>query len=291
VKQKTINKEDFKILLPYKTLAGHIKLGKYKFLNCLPVNLPMEVIPESLIESHFGTPELLNHMLIENKIMAGPISTFEYLKYREKFCLISDISISSRQKVGSVILFSHFCFEDLAKKNIAVAFTSSTSVKLLQILINSISGERARLTVHYYEHSVEDYLQTYDGVLFIGDPALLSAWRLREQNKIFAYDLAELWYTLTGLPAVFGVWVANKSWAENNPEEFTYICNTLIKAKNMGLVSCYGDVLLRAVKLSGLPETLLNHYYKQQLSYELSANHLEAIDKYYCQLKKNNLIY
>lgn len=285
------NKQDYlNILLPEKNLATPIKLGKYSFLNCLPINLPIEIIPDNIITSTFGTPEVINNLLNQDKLHVGPISSYEYLRDKDKYVLLNDISISSQKEVGSVILFSNLNFNDLKNKKIAVAHTSSTSVKLLQLLLIKSTGFRANFTVHHYEKPLEEYLKIYDAVLYIGDPALVASIKIKSHQNIITYDLAELWHNSTGLPMVFGVWVALKSWASQNNDAFEYVNNSLIKAKELGLNQYFHKIISKAKSESGLAEDILVNYYKNQLSYDFSRLQKQSLEYYCCQLKENNLL-
>jgi chorismate dehydratase len=283
------NKDEYKQLLKIP-IKKAIKLGKYSFCNCLPINLPMEHFQDTLIQGYTGTPEAINSLLIEGKIHAGPVSSYEYLKHKEQLLLMNDISISSQKEVGSVILFSKYSFEELGKKTIAVAYTSSTSVKLLQLLLITLAKARANFVVHYYDHSVEEYLKTYDAVLYIGDPALQSAYNLRENEIIKQYDLAGLWVSLYNLPAVFGVWVATRRWADQNPELFYFLNQSLNNAKEKGLTVDFDKVVSQAIDQLKLPEAFIVQYFKERLSYNLTDIHQQSLELYYCQLKQNGLI-
>lgn len=285
-----LNKSFLNTSISENQINKTIKLGKYNFINCLPVNLPMEYMSEDLIQSTYGTPEVINKAMFEGKIHVGPISSYEYLKNKDKYILLKDISISSQKSVGSVMLFSNFNFNELTKKNIAVAHTSSTSVRLLELLIRMFNTHSANFTKHYYEKDIFEQLKTFDAVLYIGDPALLIAYKLKNQNMIKVYDLAQKWYEQTNLPMVFGVWVASKSWAENNPDTLKFVNDCLINSKHLGLNQLFNNVIRKANQLSNLPETVLVNYFKNQLSYDFSELQQLSLDQFNCQLQQNILL-
>lgn len=273
-----------------KPINNTILLGKYNFINCLPFNIPLENIPQNIIVSTYGTPNTINQLLNKGALNIGPMSSYEYIKDSSSYILLNDISISSQSTVGSVILFSNIKFEDLGGKNIAIAHTSSTSVKLLQLLIRTNCKTDATYTLHQYEKELTDLLKTYDAVLFIGDPALINSYNLSLNTSILQYDLAALWNKITGLPMVFGVWVAPKNWAQANKKSLEYVNQNLIQAKTSGLNQFFNLVLQKAKAETLLPEEVLIRYFKQQLNYDLTEIHKKSITHFTCQLEKNDLL-
>lgn len=279
-----------KLISHTKPINKKILLGKYNFINCLPLNIPLNDIPQNIISSIYGTPNTINELLNKGALHIGPMSSYEYIKNSSKFILLKDISISSQSTVGSVILFSNLDFNDLGGKNIAIAHTSSTSVKLLQLLIKTKCKTDACYTIHKYETQLTDMLKIYDAVLFIGDPALTNSYKFVLDDSILQYDLAELWNKTTNLPMIFGVWVATKNWAETNPESLEYLNQKLINSKTTGLNTLFDEVLKKAKAETLLPEEVLNKYFKQQLNYDLTEIHKKSIKHFTCQLEKNNLL-
>src|SRR5262249_54922600 len=107
---------------------------------------------------------------------------------------------------GSVHVWSHHPLEALTGATIGVTGETSTSVRILGLLLERRYGVKdVRWT-------------TLDGgaaeaVLVIGDEAL----RRRGQPSKFAYrtDLGTEWAEWTGLPAVFAAWVVRRTLADD----------------------------------------------------------------------------
>ncbi|MEW5819453.1 MAG: menaquinone biosynthesis protein [Cyanobacteriota bacterium] len=272
--------------IPSKTII----LGKYNFINCLPLNLPLEDIPEKIIQPVFGVPNVINKLLYDGIINIGPISSYDYLKNKEKYALLKDISISSQKTVGSVILFSNIPLEDLANKTIAVAHTSSTSIRLLNLLIKIKTKQSAKLVTHYYEQGLQSLLNLFDAILYIGDPALNATYKENNNNNIIIYDLAEEWYKITNMPMVFGIWVAYKDWAVKNPEALEFINHCLSKSKELSFNLLFNDLIENASRSVNLPNEILVNYYKNQLSYDFSDIQKQALEQFHCQLSENDLL-
>ncbi|MGD9580567.1 MAG: menaquinone biosynthesis protein [Vampirovibrionia bacterium] len=267
-----------------------VLLGKYNFVNVLPINVPLDGLKLKNTISTYGTPNTINNLLNSGQLNAGPISLYEYLRYQEKYVLLNDISISSQKTVGSVILFSKTAIENLNNKKIGIAHTSSTSVKLLQLLIRVKCKTDSLYVVHKYEKDLTSLLNIYDAVLFIGDPALINNYNDNLDKNIIKYDLAEEWYKITGLPMTFGVWVASKNWSINNNKQLQSLNTDLINAKNEGLNNQYEKVLQIAKKETNLNEEILNIYFKQQLNYDLNDGNKKSITLFTSMLKDYKLI-
>ena len=67
-----------------------------------------------------------------------------------------------------------------------------------------------------------------DAFLLIGDKALQPS--LREKYR-YVYDIGELWYKHTGLPAVFALFIVHKRWATSNPQQFAELSLSLMNSR------------------------------------------------------------
>lgn len=144
---------------------------------------------------------LTGHILRQDCILA-PIPAADYAKHKSELMLIPDIGIGSAGTVGSVLLFGEMPIE--AMKTIALPTDSATSVSLLKYLL-----KERDLDVSYTTQG-PDYelmMESSDGALLIGDRALEAAKNHPENIRL---DLGEAWMERTGLPMVFGVFVARK---------------------------------------------------------------------------------
>lgn len=282
--------KDNPILITKKHPEKQINLGMYNFLNCLPIALPLDNIPENIILKQFGTPNMFNRYLSEGIVDVTPVSTYEYLKNKHKYQLLNGLSINAKGQVGSVMLFSKYEFEELKNKKIALTNTSSTSVSLLKIIFKKVLKDIPDLYIHKNEKTAREYLKEYDAVLLIGDPALIANYKLKNDKNIIIYDLATLWKEYTTFDPVFCVWCALKTWAEKYNNSYEFINECLIKSKTLGLNQMYDKVIIQAATISDLPKEYLDNYYKNQLCYDFEEAQMVSIKYYYTQLKENNLL-
>jgi chorismate dehydratase len=112
------------------------------------------------------------------------------------------------KNVKSVILYSKYPIEQLDKKNIAVTDETSTSFRLLQVLLEMKYG----FDVVYVREKIsarEKSLPNFDAFLTIGDDAL-RFMKHKIEGFDFTYDLAQLWYEWKQLPFVFAIWAVRK---------------------------------------------------------------------------------
>ena len=84
-----------------------LKLGHIIYSNCFPPHAGIvtgkTAFPFQLVE---GVPTELNHLLSEGKIDVSPSSSIEYAANVGRYVVLPDLSITSRNKVMSIILQS-----------------------------------------------------------------------------------------------------------------------------------------------------------------------------------------
>ena len=191
---------------------GKITLGRVQYKNTLPLfykfNLPFVRIVE-------GTPSRLAQLLDAGFIKGGILSSFYYIQNRHLYYLVPDISISSFGRSGSVLLFSEKPLRDI--ESVKPSGESLTSNFLTYSLFRKFLGKKVSFAG-----------DSADAFLLIGDKALQPS--LREKYR-YVYDIGELWYKHTGLPAVFALFIVPKRWATSNPQQFAELSLSLINSR------------------------------------------------------------
>ena len=182
-----------------------LKLGHIIYSNCFPVHAALLTgkihCPFTIVE---GIPTELNRALVEGRIDVSPSSSIEYAMYPAKYRILPGLSITSRNKVMSILLESRLPLDQLSNRPVALTTASATSVVLLRIILELFNGVNPDFLS--YEQGVEDPYEQADAVLTIGDLALKRSATPRFPH---AYDLGELWHQKTGLPFVFALWQVN----------------------------------------------------------------------------------
>ena len=269
-----------------------ISLGLINFINCLPINYTLEKWAHEDIILSWGHPVLINQLMKEGQVHVAPISAFEYLQNESDYVLIKEACISSDAECGSVILFSNHKPEDLAGKTIGIPHNSATSINMLKIILNEkgILLESINFVRHKYEKPLLEALDSeFDAVLYIGDQALVS--RIKYQDKILQYDLGKVWKEMTGLPPVFGTWVARADWAVNHKDDFDRIKFLISKAVEAGLGMYFNEVIQKAASELDLADYFIKDYLTAKIKYNLTTEHEKSLDlfkKFYNKLNEHS---
>jgi len=206
-----------------------LKLGHIVYSNCYPVHAGIlnGVIP-CPFEVIRGIPTELNRYLAEGKIDVSPSSSIEYAVHSPKYVLLPDLSITSTNRVMSILLESRVPLKDLNGRTVALTTASATSIVLLRIILELFEG--SNVDYLQYDQGSEDPYGRADAVLTIGDLALK---RFAAPAFPHAYDLGELWHRHTGLPFVFALWQVN--YRNNLERDLARLYDILMESKRYGL--------------------------------------------------------
>ncbi len=258
---------------------SRLRLGQVEFINCLPINLPIELNKIDIdAEIISNVPSKLNQMILRGEIDIAPVSSLAYVENKEKLTPIANLCISSNGPADSVLLFSRFPIEELDGAKIALTYASATSNKLLQIIFKEFLKVNAKFDIK--DLSLEELSKEYPAALFIGDHALLEF--SKKPTNLFIYDLGSLWKKYTNLPMVFGIWVARKEIIQDCPEEIEIISNGLNVAKQVGLNNLFDSVIRKAQERVLISKEFYTDYFNH-LSYELSSECKSGL-KYFDEL-------
>jgi chorismate dehydratase len=188
-------------------------MGRIAFLNVLPVYYALESgIVRHDYELVRGTPAELNRRMAAGGLDAASVSCVEYARRPERYLLLSDLSISSDGPVRSVLLLSRFPAEDLQGRSVVLSAQSHTSVLLLRLLLAEIYGVTRFSAASGQATEKIGAGQFPEAFLTIGDEALRLG---RHPDYPYRLDLGQAWKEHTGLPFVFGLWIALRRNVEN----------------------------------------------------------------------------
>ena len=269
-----------------------ISIGLINFTNCLPINYTLEKWALERLILSWGHPVLINQLIKDGQVKVAPISAFEYLMNENDYILIKEACITSDAECGSVILFSNYKLEELKGKKIGIPHNSATSINMLKIILNEkgIPPESIIFSIHKYTSAVPEALGTeLDAVLYIGDQALAS--RIKYQDKIIQYDLGKLWKELTGLPPVFGTWVARADWAATHKDDFDWVKFLINKAVEAGSGIYFNEVIQKAASDLDLHSDFVKDYLTAKIKYILTPEHEKSLNlfkKLYNKLDYNS---
>lgn len=262
-----------------------MRLGRIGYINCYPVYAAMDhgvVAPPGELVT--GTPAELNDLLVAGELDVSVISAIEYARHSKDLVLLPDLAISSDGPVKSVILYSRVPVEQLDDKTVLVTASSRTSVALLELLCRDVWKIRPQFAQARAEASDLDQLARlpHDGVLVIGDPALLLEGRGTYAHR---YDLGEAWKRWTKLPFVFAVWAARR--VVSQPE--VRLAHAALLASRAWGLEHLDSLAGRAAVATGVPATLCRAY-MAGLNYDLTSSHLAGLTEFFRRLALDGIV-
>jgi len=250
---------------------NRIKIGAVSYLNAKPLiyTLP-KACPrakrrdDSNLQLSTAVPSQLADQLQAGHLDVALIPSIEYLRGKN-YRIIPNISISSHGEVRSVKLFSKVPIEKLQR--IALDTSSRTSRALLKILLAEKYGLKPEYTSYAHRSPIHD--TDADAVLLIGDTAMQQS-----DEDWYTLDLGEEWYSMTGMPFVYALWVAKGNVVLDD------IPQILQRAKQEGMQLISEIAQIEAPKLN-LPESLCREYLTQNIGYDLNEAELLGLRMFY----------
>ncbi len=190
-------------------------IGRIPFLNCAPFFHDLERrlgADASGISFVDLDPKALGEAMREGTVDAGPVPAADYLRMKDDLTRVGRLGIATRERAGSVLLFSTKPIGKLGGARVAITGQTSTSGLLVRLILE---GRYQVEPVAYLP--VEDRVNgsqaqawaTADARLAIGDEALemRAGAGVRYRHCL---DLGLEWFRWTGLPCVFAVWAARR---------------------------------------------------------------------------------
>lgn len=186
-------------------IHGENLVGKIPYLNSVPL---YHYLDEEELKVIPITPHRLGKAFKQGNVVAGLISLMDYFEQEEKLELMN-WCLAARDQVRSVLLFSKYEWNELTDKTIGITGETSTSIRLLELLLSSKYGVNAKL-----ERMESREYSDFSAVLLIGDSALK---KLKEgvDGFKYCYDLAAEWYDWQKLPFVFAVFAIKKNLSDD----------------------------------------------------------------------------
>ena len=167
----------------------NLRISVVQYLNSVPLIWGMLHGPQcGKHELQFATPAQCADAVRDRTADIGIIPAIEYHRI-ERLQIISGISIASKSRVRSVLLFSKMPIEKI--QSVAVDTSSRTSAAFLRILL----GKFYSLKVDFIPSAPrpDEMLSLADAALVIGDPAFTY------RGSAEVYDLAAEWKKFTGI--------------------------------------------------------------------------------------------
>jgi len=188
-----------------------------------------------------------------------PVAALLQLK---KYDIIGKYCIGASGKVRTVMLFSNCPFEEVRTVNLD--YRSRSSVNLSKVLARHMWKR---------EFKWRDTSESFDfvnpgkdeAVVLIGDQCFESESRFK-----YGVDLAFEWNRYTGLPFVFAVWAANRSFDNKFRDEFN-------EALKLGVENLH-RVAVDFAGISVIQEHELETYLRKNIDYPLDDKKIEGMN-------------
>jgi len=228
------------------------KVGKVSYANTIPLFHKLKSFP--IIE---GVPSELVNLLRNGEIQAGIVSSVEYFFFPERYLILPNVSISSKESVCSVKLFSRKPIEEI--KNVNITSDSLTSRYLLYYIFEEKFGFLPK----------EKKLSEAEAILLIGDEAM-------ENERYpyvypYVYDLGEEWYKFHKLPFVFALFLVRRDTDKISSKR-------LYKEVIESLNSFFKEVINSFERYK--------FYFTDCIDYSLKEEHLRSLDIFFEYLSK-----
>lgn len=198
--------------------------------------------------------------------------------------IIPEIAVASKNRVRSVLLAARCPLKEA--RNVTLDASSRTSQALVKILFARRYGSQPVFSERTPDAKIEceNMLEASDAALVIGDPAMrLSA--SAERLGVRIYDLAEEWRAMTGLPFVFAVWAAREDACDQSPS----LVRDFLAAKREGQ-GRLEEIAAQYTRELGLPQADLVSYLRDNVNYDLDAENIAGMRRYFELAHKLGLI-
>jgi chorismate dehydratase len=252
------------------------RVGHIQFLNCLPIYWGLVRAGALLdVELRKDTPDRLNDLLVAGELDIGPISLVEYLRNAADLVLLPDLAIGSDGPVLSVNLVSQRPLAELDGARVALGSTSRTSVLLARMWLEQVHGVRPA----YFScpPDLPTMLLEADAAVLIGDAALRATYQAPGQG-LAVHDLGAAWRDWTGLPMVFAVWAARRSYAEQHPGLVKDVHAAFVRSRDDALAHI-DDVAAAAARWEVFDARTLAGYFRA-LDFSLGARQLAGLREF-----------
>ena len=208
----------------------------------------------------------------------GLMASGDFLRLRDRFELLEPpMGVAARGEVSSVLLFSRRPAAALAGSLISVTPETSTSVRLLKLLLDVRRG----LTGVRYVRGLEP--TQADALLMIGDQAMRMRNR-RPEGFTHTLDLGSDWLEWTGQSFVYAVWAVRTALDPVTRGELGRYLESSLAA---GLASL-PEVARRQGDVGWTPDAM--EAYLRRFHYRLGPEDLKGLERFELLVREHGLL-
>lgn len=283
---------------------GKLRVSVVEYLNTAPLVWGFTDGPlAGRYDLNFTVPSLCAEALRSGQADIGIIPAIEYQRM-DGMVAFADMAIASRREVRSLLVVSRKPIDRV--RTLALDTSSRSTVALVRLL----ARHRWKIEPEFFDAEPDPVamLQRADAALVIGDPALRIAVKIDALHAktaapasepcctddpdaapvpgvtiLFVYDVVSEWREWTGLPAVLALWVARREIATSE------IVADFMTSKAYGLTHI-PEIARQASDQLHLPEETIDAYLRENINFDLDAQNLAGLDRYYRECVKAGLI-
>jgi chorismate dehydratase len=224
------------------------------------------------------SPRELGREAQAGSVDLGLMASADFFRLRGDFEMLGSLGVATRGPVQSVLLFSRRPLAALGGALVSVTPETSTSVRLLKLLLDHRRGlEKVR-----YVRGLEP--AQADALLVIGDNAM----RMRNQRPdgfTHSVDLGADWLEWTGLSFVYAVWAVRSDLDDVLKAELRQFLEASLAA---GLATL-PEIARRQVE-PGWPADEIEAYLRR-FHYWLGPEDLKGLERFEELLQRHDLIH
>lgn len=207
----------------------------------------------------------------------GIMAAGDFIRLKDRFEMLAPMGVSARGAVRSVLLFSRKPIAGLDGGLVSVTPATSTSVRLLHLLLDVRRGMKNVRYVRGLEPAQAD------AMLLIGDQAM----RVRKhppEGFVHVLDLGADWLEWTGLPFVYALWAVRRALEPEAKQEIRDFIDTSLTA---GLATL-PEVARRTTDPGWTQQE--TEAYLRQFNYRFGPDELAALDRYEALMREHGLL-
>lgn len=270
--------------MSHNPLNSDVTVGRIGYVNVAPVYYGLDNgLKPAWLKMVSAPPSVLNSMMAKGELDISPVSSVAYARHQDEWLLLPGLSVACFGRVMSAILVSRYPFDSLKNRRVILTDESATAAELLRFLF-TLRG----VTPHFEigtVRSMEDFQEDAGAALVIGDAALKERWSVYYD---YVWDLGNIWIELTGLPLVFAVWAARRSFARKRPEVVSSVIDLFRISKKEGDQNIKQIVASASVDL-GLDIDVCRKYY-DKLCFDLGPLQIDGLKTLFRSLHREKIL-
>ncbi|SDG98883.1 chorismate dehydratase [Selenomonas sp. WCT3] len=262
------------------------RVGHINFLNVLPLTWSYAHGADQGLSITRGVPAVLNNDIVNHRLDVSNVSSIVYARDSEELVVLPDVCISTDGAVQSILLVSRKPIDDITDDKIILTAKSATSHCLLKIILRGAYGA---IPNYFVRHITPESPIPEDATasLLIGDDAL---WLYHhKQPDLYYYDLGHEWKKMTGQKMVYALWVANKTFAEQNPAMLQLVYDRIRRAFQTGM-DHKKEIIESVLPHKPFTYEQLDDYLGPTIHWDLTEEYLEGLKTFYSLAHQMNLI-